>query len=162
MVFSASSEIVTTAGFPSATDGEELIENREDFPLLLPPTNGDELAVFSGGVSSIGANQSFSGGSVQLYQDGSSICTGVTFPGMQGASCYALKDIQTGVAYGAWQTPDGVIRIVGVVPDDAASVSIAGSVVEVSQNLWMFEGKSGQNLAFSVSSADGAISAGVG
>ena len=70
--------------------------------------------------------------------------------------------LKTGLGYGAFQTRDGPIEIVGIVPDDVASVEIGGTVISVKHNVWHYTGQPGDDLSFTVRSADGTRSASVG
>lgn len=169
--------VVTAAGIATATNDpaanpqdaqptsastppdDDRLTDEGDRPLLLPATPGDLPVVFSGGVSAIGTSSAEGGADIQLTQRDGLYCVDVLFPGIRGDACATLEQVQTGVAYGAWAGPDGVVHIVGIAPDDAATVSVAGETVEVSNNLWYYAGTVGQDLSFSVASADGSSTA---
>ena len=54
------------------------------------------------------------------------------------------------------------IELVGTVPDDVATVDIAGALINVSNNVWHFTTPAGSDLTSMVRSSDGARSASLG
>ena len=68
----------------------------------------------------------------------------------------------TGLAYAAFQDGNGPIELIGIIPDDVATVDIAGVVIPVRTNVWHFTAAAGADLAFSVRSNDGTRSASLG
>ncbi|HEY7629045.1 MAG TPA: hypothetical protein VH761_18390, partial [Ilumatobacteraceae bacterium] len=64
-----------------------------------------------------------------------------------------------GLAYGAFQDGAGPIEVIGIVPDDVATVKIAGHTIDVTNNVWHYTASPGDDLRFTVSSTDGLFTA---
>ena len=121
----------------------------------LRPTSGNEVAVFGPKVSaSSGGMNSDGAATARLSTSSDGLCVEFVSDVEKGRSCNSLADIQTGVAYGAFTGPDQIVHVVGIVPDDASFVEIAGKHVDVKDNLWMFSAPMGTDLTFTVYSAD--------
>ena len=43
---------------------------------------------------------------------------------------------------------DGPVEIVGIVPDDVATIEIAGTTINVTDNVWHYTGHVGDDLTF--------------
>jgi hypothetical protein len=150
-----------SASPPDAADDEYQISSYEAEPLV-PPARGPEPIVFTGGVESTatGTDQpAFKDERVTVFlTEGASTnedCFRILVADETHTGCVAIADIRTGTTYIATQSHGGPIDVIGLVPDDANTVRIGGSHVDVHNNVWHYVGSAGENLGFEVISADG-------
>lgn len=153
-------------GVPVTPDGvvQPILEQRS-IDNLLPVTSGQEPIVFAGNVSgaAAGAKSSVTGGEVRLgVNESGEYCVDLIVEQMTSRSCYSLDVVRTGIAVGAYDGPAGPVYVVGVAPDDAAFVRIAGHTVEVESNLWVYESTRDEDRSLVMSSADGMRTASLG
>jgi hypothetical protein len=64
------------------------------------------------------------------------VCFVINVPGATADGCVGRSLLATGLAYGAFQDGDGPIELVGIVPDDIASIEIDGTVLTPTNNIW--------------------------
>ena len=88
-------------------------------------------------------------------------CFRISLADASAEGCLDRFLLTTGLAYDAFERADGPIEVVGIVPDDVASVEIAGRFIPVQHNVWYYTGKAGDDLSFTVRSADGSQTAAV-
>jgi len=149
----------------TAVESGELIAPTSN-DLLLPATSGREPVVFRGEVSLAGNGYTLSKGEASfVLRSGAGkgeVCVDVKIEDLVSTPCWTRDIILTGMAFAAYGNQDSGIRIVGVLPDDAGPVSIAGAKIEPQGNIWFYEAKPGDDLTFSVSYSDGAIASFLG
>jgi hypothetical protein len=75
-------------------------------------------------------------------------------PGATAAGCVGHSLLATGLAYGAFQSGDGPIEIVGIVPDEVTAIEIDGITVKPTNNVWHYTATEGVALKITVRSAD--------
>ena len=136
---------------------------------LLPVTPPDALQIFGDQLSAaVPSSQAatFSDGSIQVL-----LSTGKS----PGETCFILRSsywssngcldttlLSTGLAYAAFVDGDGPIEIVGIVPDEVTTVEFAGKTITVKSNVWNYSAQPGDDLSFTVFSADRSLTASVG
>lgn len=133
---------------------------------LLPATKGDAPQVFSDRVAGAG---SAPGGlsdptvSVSLSTGAApgETCFQIAFHDYSSVGCLDARLLSTGLAYGAFRDGDGLVEIVGIVPDDVATIEIAGTTIKVTDNVWHYTAHAGDDLTFKVVSDDGTLTASV-
>lgn len=128
---------------------------------LVPVANGPDPQIFSGDVaaSQTAAGPAFQDERVTVYlEPGPSVgdtCFRLLVGDETHTGCVSIGDIRTGLTYIATQSHGGPVDIIGLVPDDAATVRIAGSEVTVRNNVWHYVGNAGEDHSFDVVSSDG-------
>lgn len=88
-------------------------------------------------------------------KDDYTTCFAFDFQQFSSSGCLDYILVRTGLAFGAFRDGDGPIDLVGIVPDDVASVVVAGSVVEVRNNIWHITVPADTIVTLQISSADG-------
>jgi hypothetical protein len=157
---------IASAITPGGTDhpADVAITEHNTAAPLLPPMEPETQEVFSDVVTAVGAR------SVAYADDSATVtfhpsapgditCFTVKLPGSSSESCLDAATLRTGLGHGAWQDHDGPVEVIGVVPDDVAYVEIAGETIKVQNNVWHYQGTGGDDLSFTVYSADGQRSA---
>ena len=136
---------------------------------LLPTTPPDAPQIFGDQVSAAvpaSPTSVLSDGSIHvLLSTGSSpgeTCFVLQSSYWSSEGCLGTTLLSTGLAYAAFVDGDGPIEIVGIVPDDVATVGIAGKTMAVEGNVWHYTAQPGDDLTFTVFSADHSLSASVG
>lgn len=147
---------------PSTEEADETVYVEID--TLVPSQRGQDPQVFSGGVSAATSEEpALADGRARvvltLGANSDEICLETSLPSGTSEGCVVLSDIQTGTVYQASQDEGGVVDIVGLVPDDAATVAIAGTTIQINNNVWHYVGRVGDDHSFRVHSADGTITA---
>lgn len=133
---------------------------------LLPATPGDAPQIFSNRISAAGsepAGYSDPTVSVTLSTGAATgeTCFHIDFRDYPSTGCLDTRLLSTGLAYGAFQDGDGPVEMIGIVPDDVATIEIAGTIIPVTNNVWHYTGHAGDDLTFTVVSADGVLTASV-
>ena len=133
---------------------------------LLPATPGDAPQIFNNRISAAGPEPAGYGDPTVLVTLSTGAATGETcfqidFHDYTSKGCLDTRLLTTGLAYGAFQDGDGPVEIVGIVPDDVATIEIAGTIIPVTNNVWHYTGHAGDNLTFRVVSANGVLTAAV-
>jgi hypothetical protein len=151
--------------------GTGRLENYASVSTLLPAVDGTELPIFAPAVSAMPTTSgirsapvvSGTGQSVTFQAGATSdqICFTIELAMGPSDGCVQRAVVQTGVLYNAFQQHGGPIEIIGIVPDEVASVSINGTTIEVHSNVWFYTGSQGDDLSFTVFSADKSKSAAV-
>jgi hypothetical protein len=73
-------------------------------------------------------------------------------------ACVSGQLLASGLAYGVFQSADGTIDVVGIVPDSVTVVQIAGVQITPHDNVWHLTTEHpAPTLDFAVSNADGTI-----
>ncbi len=155
----------TAAPHPETPD--TMIIKSDSAPLGLRVTPSDAKPIFGTDVpagSPGSAPFSDATVSVQLSAGETSLttCFEITFAAFSSAGCVDTTLLSTGLAYAAFQDRTGPIELVGIVPDDVATVEIAGVIIPVRTNVWHFTAPAGADLNFTVRSADQTLSAALG
>ncbi len=146
-------------------DGEPAADQQPEDSALLPATPSDLPQIFSDQISAVSLLESdqYSDDSVSVTLskdvDPQVTCFRISLADASSEGCLDRILLTTGLAYGAFERGDGPIEVVGIVPDDAATVQIAGKSVAVHNNVWHYTGQSGDDLSFTVSSVDGTVKA---
>lgn len=159
----ASALTVAHVASPMPVDAEGTVEQLHIDPLL-PGTSGREPLLFSDRISTADGTtiQSGAGQIVLRSSPDGQRCFDVALPAQEGSSCFYTSDLRSGLGYAAFQGPDGEVHIVGLVPDDVATVVIDGHTVNPESNIWTYDAPRGTDLAFTVSSLDGSLVASLG
>jgi hypothetical protein len=87
--------------------------------------------------------------------DMSDVCFTIELPGATAEGCVGRSLLATGLTYGAFQDGDGPIEIVGIVPDEVATIEIAGTTLTPINNIWHYTATEGTPTTITVRSADG-------
>jgi hypothetical protein len=130
-------------------------------PEVVPQVFGDRVSALSGPSGPAYIDDAVS----VVFHAGDSpdqTCFVIRLTDLGSSGCVDSTLLKTGLAYGAYEAKDGPIEVVGIVPDDVASVEIVGRVISVKNNVWHYTGQPGDDLSFTVRSADGTLSASVG
>jgi hypothetical protein len=155
----------TDGAVPTEADGEPAADAEPKESALLPATPSDLPQLFSDQISAISLLESdqYSDDSVSVNLsqdvDPQVTCFRISLADASSEGCLDRFLLTTGLAYGAFARGDGPIEVVGIVPDDATTVQIAGKSVAVHNNVWHYTGQPGDDLSFTVSSADGTVKA---
>lgn len=152
------------AGHPDSPGTTTVDRNGSQMGLQPSPTDAE--LTFGATVSAAGSAVAYSDGTVNVSlsagEGASSTCFEIAFATFSSSGCLAANLLSTGLAYGAFQDGDGPIELVGIVPDDVATLEVAGVVITVRNNVWHFTALTGTDLNFTVSSLDASRSASVG
>lgn len=121
------------------------------------PTRHDQDEPFGTRVTGAasGAAANFETVSVTLSTNADRVCASITLPGAIANACISGVLLSTGLAYGAFQNGDGLIEVVGIVPDEVTSIEINGTAVTPTSNVWHYTATSGKPLTITVRSASG-------
>jgi|GEM_PF-2991106 len=133
---------------------------------LLPATPGDAPQIFGSQLSAAGSEPAgYSDPTVSVNLSAGATpgdtCFHIDFNDYSSVGCLDTNMLSTGLAYGAFRDGDGPVEIVGIVPDDVVTVEIAGTVIQVTNNVWHYSGHASDDLTFKVVSSDGALTASV-
>ncbi|MBK5331201.1 MAG: hypothetical protein JJD93_04475 [Ilumatobacteraceae bacterium] len=153
---------------PTGTDSNgSAADLQPEDAALLPATPSDLPQIFTDQISAVsllGSDQ-YSDDSVSVALskdlDPRVTCFRISLADASSEGCLDQFLLTTGLAYGAFERADGPIEVVGIVPDDVASVEIAGRVIPVQHNVWHYTGEAGDDLSFTVRSANGSLTAAV-
>ena len=160
------------SGTPDATTPSEsqhatvAINPKAAQSALLPATPGDTPQVFSEQISAVGPNPpGYTDPTISVTLSAGAIpietCFHIDFHDYTSTGCLDTNLLRTGLAFGAFRDADGPIEIVGIVPDDVATIQIAGTEITPSNNVWHYTGHTGDDLTFTVLSADRTLTASV-
>ena len=160
-------DTVTGIAAPHPDSPETTIVGSDATPLGLRVTPSDAKPIFGTDVAAISsADRAYADStvSVRLSAGDTSLitCFDISFATFKSSGCLDTNLLATGLAYAAFQDGDGPIEIVGIVPDDVATVDIAGALIHASNNVWHFTASAGSDLTFTIRSSDGARSASLG
>lgn len=160
-------DTVTGIAAPHPDSPDTTIVGSDATPLGLRVTPSDAKPIFGTDVAAkSSADRAYADStvSVQLSAGETDLitCFDISFASFSSSGCLDTNLLSTGLAYAAFQAGDGPIELVGIVPDDVATVDIAGTVIPVSNNVWHFTAPAGADLSFTVRSADGGPSASLG
>ena len=133
---------------------------------LLPATPGEAPQIFGSQLSAAGSEPTgYSDPTVSVTLSAGATpgdtCFHIDFHDYTSVGCLDTNLLSTGLAYGAFRDGEGPVEIVGIVPDDVETVEIAGTVIDVTNNVWHYTGHAGDDLTFKVVSSDGALTASV-
>ena len=156
----------TAVTTPSESQHTSVAPDQNAAKALLPATPGDAPQIFSTRISAAGpepAGYSDPTVSVTLSTGAATgeTCFQIDFHDYTSKGCLDVRLLSTGLAYGAFQDGDGPVEMVGIVPDDVATIEIAGTVLPVTNNVWHFTAHAGDDLTFRVVSANGELTAAV-
>ncbi len=160
-------DTATGAAAPHSETPDTMIIESDSPPLGLRATSSDAKPIFG---SDIGARSSGSAAytddtaSLQLSAGATSdtTCFEITFAAFSSGGCLDTTLLSTGLAYAAFQDGNRPIEILGIVPDDVATIDIAGVIIPVHQNVWHYTALPGADLNFTVRSPDESRSASLG
>ena len=160
-------DTATGTASPHPETPDTMIIESDSPPLGLRVTPSDAQPIFGAdvGAGSFGsAAYTDDTASVQLSAGETSrtTCFEITFSAFSSTGCLDTTLLSTGLAYAAFQDGTGPIELVGIVPDDVATVDIAGVIIPVRTNVWHFTAPAGTDLNFTVRSADQTRSASLG
>ncbi|TPW12197.1 MAG: hypothetical protein FD127_2787 [Acidimicrobiaceae bacterium] len=128
---------------------------------LVPVAHGPDPQIFVGdvGASKLASEPAFQDERVTVYLGPGPSAGDTCFRLLVGdethTGCVPIGEIRTGLIYIATQSHGGPVDVIGLVPDDATTVRIAGSVITVRNNVWHHVGYAGDDLGFDVVSSDG-------
>ena len=140
----------TDGAVPTEGDGEPAADAEPEDSALLPATPSDLPQIFSDQISAVSLVESdqYSDDSVSvtLSKDGDPQVTRfrISLADASSERCLDRFLLTTGFAYGAFERGAGPIEVVGIVPDDATTVQIAGKSVAVHNNVWHYTGQPGR------------------
>lgn len=119
---------------------------------------------FQGALSATGSTVTTAGISVSLTGSNEEWerCYVIELPEATARGCLDEWVFLDGLAYGAFRAGDGPIEIVGIVPDDVATVEIGGTTIQVENNVWHYTDLTAARPSFTVYSADRTRSASIG
>lgn len=99
---------------------------------------------------------------VQLGDRGGTNCYQIVLPEATVDGCLDQLLLESGLAYGVFTDDAGSVEVIGIVPDDVATVQIDGATLPVVANVWRYQAPPGVDLNFVVRSADGSRVASTG
>ena len=83
------------------------------------------------------------------------VCFVIAVSGATAHGCAGHDLIATGLAYGAFQDGDGLIEIVGIVPDEVATITIGDTTLTPINNVWRHTMRAGNALTITAEFTDG-------
>jgi hypothetical protein len=122
------------------------------------PSSPDAQPQFSENISAIEGDPG-QGVTLTIDDANQSVCFTIVLDTSTATGCFTRGDISSGLLYGAFQDADGAITVVGIVPDDVATVAIAGQTITPKSNIWRATVGPGTAFEILVQSADALHSA---